>query len=266
MARPERAPAQVRELLADVRARRLARGPPAHQRLARLEHERLDLLAPHAQDGRDLLVGVVADLEQDERRALIGRKALHVVHEHAQVRAPVDLRREPLGGRSVFVELDLLAPRAHHREAAVARDGVEPGLEVDDLVARPQRAIGGQEGVLQDVLGLLARAEHVLAEREQPAVVGVVERLERGIVPAANPSEELGLGLRRRPAAGARSAGAGRRAPCHRCRRRTPLGDGFPSTASLTQRFATAGAWLRAPAGRAGACAGGRRGGGARRR
>ena len=198
MARPKRATAQGRELLAHVGARRLARGPPPHERLARLEHERLDLLAPDAQDRGDLLVGVIADLEQDEGRPLIGRKALHVAHEHAQLGAPVDLRRQPFGRRRGVVELDLLAPRAHHRQAAIAGDGVEPRLEVDDLVAGAQGAIGGQEGVLQDVLGLLARAEHVLAEGEQPAVVGVVERLEGGVVPAANASEELGL----RPAGG----------------------------------------------------------------
>ena len=49
-------------------------------------------------------MGVVADLEEDEGRPLIGRKALDVAHEHAQVGAPVDLRRQPFGGRRGVVE------------------------------------------------------------------------------------------------------------------------------------------------------------------
>ena len=89
--------------------------------------------------------------------------------------------------------------------------------------------------MLQDVLGLLARAEHVPAEREQPAVVGVVERLERGVVPAADAGDELRLrrppGGRRRPNRGRRTAGVdpvgvGDVRHC---------GHGFPWTASLTQ-------------------------------
>ena len=132
-AAPQRAAAQRRELLAHVPARRLARRPPAHERLARLEHQGLDLLAPDAEDGRDVLVGMVADLEEHERRSLIGRQALDVAHEHAQVGATVDLGRQPLGRQRAVLERDLLAPRAQHRQAAVARDGVQPRLQRGDL-------------------------------------------------------------------------------------------------------------------------------------
>jgi hypothetical protein len=72
---------------------------------------------------------------------------------------------------ALVLERDLLAPRAHDRHAAVARDGVQPRLQRSDLVARAQAAIGGQERVLHGILGLLARAEHVPAEREQLAVI-----------------------------------------------------------------------------------------------
>ena len=57
-----------------------------------------------------------------------------------------------------------------------------------------KRAIGGQERVLHDVLGLLARAEHVLAERQQLAVVRVVERLERRVIPSARGGDQGSLG------------------------------------------------------------------------
>jgi hypothetical protein len=40
--------------------------------------------------------------------------------------------------------------------------------------------------VLQDVLGLLVVAEHVPAEREQPAMVAVVDRLECPLVAHTN--------------------------------------------------------------------------------
>ena len=68
----------------------------AHQRLARLEDERLDLLPAHAEDRRDLLVGLVAELEEDQRGALVVGQALQLVHQLAQVGAQLDLRRHAL--------------------------------------------------------------------------------------------------------------------------------------------------------------------------
>ncbi len=48
----------------------------------------------------------------------------------------------------------------------------------------------GEEDVLEGVLRLLAAAEHVAAEGEQPAVVAVVDRLEGGGVAGAQPLDE----------------------------------------------------------------------------
>ena len=45
-----------------------------------------------------------------------------------------------------------------------------------------QVPVGGDEHVLEGVLRLLARAEHVPAEAEEPVVVAVVDRLERALV------------------------------------------------------------------------------------
>jgi hypothetical protein len=83
----------------------------------------------------------VAELAEHERRALLLWQALEVDEQLAQVRAPLDLlveadRRElrELGG--------LLAASAQDRQAAVARDRVEPGLEGDLAAAAPNRVVG----------------------------------------------------------------------------------------------------------------------------
>jgi hypothetical protein len=108
---------------------------------------------------------------------------VQVVQEVAQVLALLDLGGQP--GRRLVLELSgLLAPRAEHRQAAVARDRVQPGLELDLAVVGEQARVGRGEGVLDSVLGLVARAEHVAAEGEDAAVVAVVGHLERDLVAA----------------------------------------------------------------------------------
>ena len=84
----------------------------------------------------------------------------------------------------------VLAPPTQHRQAAVARDRVEPSLERDLPLVGPQRLVGGREGVLDDVLGLLARAEHVAAECEDPSVMTVVDDLEGAPAAGAYLSDE----------------------------------------------------------------------------
>jgi hypothetical protein len=76
------------------------------------------------------------------------------------------------------------------RHAAVARDRVEPGAQLDVADAAAQRAVGRGEAVLQRVLGLLTAAEHLPAEGEQAAVVAVVDDLERCVVAGAHPLHE----------------------------------------------------------------------------
>jgi hypothetical protein len=84
------------ELLADLDAWGRARVARAHQPLARLEDERLDLLAPHPEHGRDLRVRLVAELEEHQRGALVVGQALQLVDQLAQVRPELDLGRHPL--------------------------------------------------------------------------------------------------------------------------------------------------------------------------
>src|SRR5204862_6333220 len=114
----ERRAAGGRELLADLDARRLARPPPAGERLARLEHERLHLLAPHAEDLGDLVVAVVAQLEEDERRALPLGQLLEVGEQAAQLGAAVDVGGQAVSCRVLVVEGRMLAAGAQDRQAA----------------------------------------------------------------------------------------------------------------------------------------------------
>ena len=88
------------------------------------------------------------------------------------------------------VEDHLVAARAQGRQAAVASDGVEPRLEADRPLAGVQGSIGGHEGVLQGVLGLLVAGQHVPAEREQAAVIAVEDELECALVAGAHADHE----------------------------------------------------------------------------
>jgi hypothetical protein len=80
----------------------------------------------------------------------------------------------------------LLATDAQHREAAVARDRVQPWAQPHRLVGRREVAVGDHERVLDGVLGLLHGPQHVAAEGEHAAVVAVVQRVERGHRPPAH--------------------------------------------------------------------------------
>ena len=54
--------------------------------------------------------------------------------------------------------------------------------------------VGRRERVLDGVLGLLGRADHVAAEREDPAVMAVVDGLERGLGAGTDQLDELVVG------------------------------------------------------------------------
>ncbi len=94
-------------------------------------------------------------------------------------------------------------------ERAVARDPVEPGAHVDLALVGEDGVEGGGEDLLEDVLGVLARAEHVPAEGEQARLVARAERLEGGVLAAAGEGDQALVGLQaqqRRRAAQARRA------------------------------------------------------------
>ena len=103
----------------------------------------------------DLLVGDVAGLGEHERGALVLGQLVQVAQEVAQVLAALDDGGQVLGRRLVRLLERALAPGAEHGEAAVAGDRVEPGAQLDALVGADELAVGGHEGVLDGVLGLL---------------------------------------------------------------------------------------------------------------
>ena len=55
--------------------------------------------------------------------------------------------------------------------------------------------MGGDEGFLEQILGVLARPDHVPAEAEQPGLVAVEQDLERTVVAVTNQSDELLVAL-----------------------------------------------------------------------
>jgi hypothetical protein len=158
------------ELEAHVLTGELARLGGLGERDARAHEQRL-----HARDRRlhrlgDLLVGERVDLAQQQRGALGLRQLLHVRDQLAELLALVDLvgrRRAVLGEVDVHRVDAQRLDAAQVVEAAVARDAIEPRARVDRPLVGEDRVEGGGEDLLEDVLGVLARAEHVAAEGEQ---------------------------------------------------------------------------------------------------
>jgi hypothetical protein len=64
---------------------------------------------------------------------------------------------------------------------------------VDLLVGRDEVVVRGEERVLHSVLGLLEAREHVPAEREDRAMVAVVDGLEGGGLALANELHQVGV-------------------------------------------------------------------------
>jgi hypothetical protein len=126
------------QLLAYVSAWVLSGRSATDERLACLEDERFDLLGADAEHAGDLLLGVVAELKQNQCGALVSGESPHVVEHLAQILAALDLVGQALEDRSVahhLVDADRLSPRAQLRQAAIARDGVEPGPQCDAVLA-----------------------------------------------------------------------------------------------------------------------------------
>ena len=131
------AAAGVRELLADLLARGLARVALRDQVRARLVDERLDLGRRHADHRADLDVGHVGQLGEHERRALVLGEPVDVGQQGAQVRALLEVGRQPVrDGLGVGVGDRRVLARRVDRAAAVAGDGEQPRA---DLVGRPVR-------------------------------------------------------------------------------------------------------------------------------
>ena len=69
------------------------------------------------------------------------------------------------------------------------------GPHVDLALVGQHRVERGGEDLLQHVLGVLARGQHVAAERQQPRLVARHQRLEGVVVPAPDQRDEPLVGL-----------------------------------------------------------------------
>ncbi len=187
---PQRAPAQLGELLAHLLAGQLAGVAAGDQPGARPVHERLHAGRLAAEHGCDVHLGEAADLGQQQRRALLVGQLADVGQQLAQLRALLHLLGEARRG-DLGVVLGHLVAGAQHGQAAVARDREQPRLEGDLAVAAAlEVAVGRGEGVLDGVLGLLARAEHVAAEGQDPRAVALEGDLEGRVAAAPDLGDE----------------------------------------------------------------------------
>jgi hypothetical protein len=161
-----------------------------------LENECLDLAGLHPEDLRDLLMRVVAQLEQDERSSLIVRQPPDLVDHLAQILTALHLVGQIAELRPRVVGPRLALPAcADLGQTAVSRDRVEPRPQHDLARTLPHRSIGGHERQLQRILGRFSALEHVHAEREQPARVPVVDLLERGVHPGTDSDNQILVSL-----------------------------------------------------------------------
>ena len=113
-------------------------------------------------------------------------------------------QREDVGGGRVGA--------AEEVHAAVVRHPVQPGPQVHGALVGAQRAVGADEHVLENVLGVLPRAsaQHLAHVREQPLAVAIVDRVERLVAAGPEQSQQLLIGAKaqqRRAKRQARQAG-----------------------------------------------------------
>ena len=120
---------------------------------------------------------------------------MEVGDQPPQVLAALDLGDRVGAAGQQLVGLQRRGGRAAHVvDAAVVGDAVEPRPHGDLAVAGAQGAVGAQEDVLHDVLGLGVPAQHVAHVGEQALVVAVVEHAERVLAAGAEEREQLLVG------------------------------------------------------------------------
>ena len=159
-------------------------------------------------------VGEALELADDQRRALLLGQRVEVGDEPPQVLAALGLGDRVGAAGEQLVGLQRRRGRAAHVvDAAVVGDAVEPRPHGDVALAGAQGAVGAQEDVLHDVLGLGVPAQHVAHVGEQALVVAVVERAERVLAAGAEEREQLLVGAQAQQRRGQWARGAGRRWP-----------------------------------------------------
>ena len=195
------------ELEADLVAGQLAGFGSLGEADAGTDQQRLDARHRRVHHVRDLLIRQRVHLAQHECRTLRLRQMPDVLDEQAELLPLVDLLARRLPGvgkmRVHRVHADRrVAPQVVQR--AVARNAIEPRPCVDLARVGEDRVERGREDLLEDVLGVLARAEHVAAERQQPRLVARDQRFERRLLAAAGQLDQPLVA--REPKQGRRSA------------------------------------------------------------
>ncbi len=210
---PGRHPSGMRgQPLTDLRARVLPGVLASQEALARLEDQRLHLLSSDLQNRGDFFVRVVTQLEQHQSCALIFGKALYVLEELVQLFPALHLVGNALGERPLghdSVHLDDRALTAKLRQAAIARDRVEPRPYGNFLPTPEQRSIGRDERQLQRVFSRLAATEHVRTEGQEARRVAVVDGLEGVDITGSHPADQVVVSLGHQRSTTDRSADGG---------------------------------------------------------
>ena len=198
------------QLQTDLAAAELARLGRLGKRDAGAHEQRLHRRHRRLHRVRDLLVGERVDLAQQQGGALRLGQPLHVREELAEALSP----QHPVArGQPVIGEVDVHRVDAHGTGAAqvvqraVARNSIQPRAHVDRPLIGQDRVERGREHLLQDILGILTRAEHVAAERQQARLVARAQNLERGVLSAPGERDQTLVRLQaqqRRRAAQAR--------------------------------------------------------------
>ena len=155
-----------------------------------------------ADDRRDLVVGVVEHLAQQERGPLLGREALEHDEEGQRQRVgELGLRGglilacdQRLGQPLADVRLAPGAGRAQLIDAEAGDDGGDPGRRRVDPLAAGERAVQAQQGLLHHVLVLARAAQHAVRHREGARAQLLVEVAAGHAArsPSANPWRQLG--------------------------------------------------------------------------
>ena len=168
------------------------------KRDSRADEQGLDARDRRLHRLRDLVIRHGVHLAQDERSPLRLGKVLDVSDQHAELLAVVNL----VGGAGAVIrEVDI--HRVHPDrldptqvvETPVARDPVQPWPHVDWAIVGEDRVESGGHDLLEDILRVLARAQEVAAESQQPWLVARDEHFERGGAAAAGQGDQALVGL-----------------------------------------------------------------------
>ena len=136
---------------------------------------------------------LVAEFKQYKRGALIGGQPLNILDDLAQLLSAREQARGTIDCGTVSahpVAVRDLAASAQLRQAAVARDRVQPRPQRTVPATAAKRLVCRDERQLQRVLAALATSQHVRAETEQPRAVTIENLLEGLIVPGRDPSHK----------------------------------------------------------------------------